>query len=98
MQMFEYIKLFLKVNYDGVLFVTGISFCVGLAIGISSFSWNREKKKKGFRTGEFKGAGKILDKKIEKDIERIEREKRLENESKSRLEDGMEYHANKKFR
>ena len=77
---------------SGLIFVIVIAFIIGLLLSLSTAFWNREHRKKGFRCGEFYGAGKDIDDKFEKEF--LE----MESQKKDILEDDMEYYANKRFK
>lgn len=83
--------LFIKMNYESILLVFAMSFCIGMVLALSTYFWNRERKKKGFRKCFFTSKEKRIDKKVTKEY----RKEKWSNDMF--LKDDMEHHANQKY-
>lgn len=89
--MFNAFSLFLRTHPYIAIFL--VSFLVGFFVSFVCLSWNREKKKHGFRDGRYLGK----DHSVDKDMKRKYREYKYGHMGADPLEDDMEQHASKKF-
>lgn len=87
------IKLVFIANYKIFAAVFIAMFLIGLVAGLSTMGWNKERKKKGFHGSTYRGHERAVDKYLYKSYKEPEK-----YEKYPYMDDGIEYHANKKYK
>lgn len=83
--------IYLRLNKEYLMLAFFSAFCVGMVLALSTYFWNKEKKKKGFRKRIFTRKEKRIDKKMAAEYRKSRHFKDIY------LEDQMEHFANKKY-
>lgn len=94
--MVEIIRTSVLANANSLILLFVFCTLVGFFLAMSTLSWNKEKKKKGFKKNRLFGKERKYDKELCREYLNMEHDK-FKDSYKDYLEDEMEYHANKKF-
>ena len=94
--MVEIIRTSVSANVNSLILLFVFCTLVGFFLAMSTLSWNKEKKKKGFKKNRLFGKERKYDKELYREYLNMEHNK-FKDSYKDYLEDEMEYHANKKF-
>ena len=94
--MVEIIRTSVLANVNSLILLFVFCTLVGFFLAMSTLSWNKEKKKKGFKKNRLFGKERKYDKELYREYLNKEHVK-FKVSYKDYLEEEMEYHANKKF-
>ena len=94
--MVEIIRTSVLANVNSLILLFVFCTLVGFFLAMSTLSWNKEKKKKGFKKNRLFGKERKYDKELYREYLNMEHDT-FKDSYKDYLEDEMEYHANKKF-
>ena len=87
----DMLKFYIATYWTELLLMFFACFAIGMLLALSTCFYNREKKKKGYRTKQMRGADKELDERMYQEF------KEHQQKQSAYLKDSMEHHANKKF-